>query len=778
MSNLNTPGMNAATNLTPHRCACIFPHPVYGSKVNLPVMAADRGSRQHSHAGRRSGPRTPTAVASPERAALQPHMAGHTDLINGLGYVGSVPTSLMPWLLRLSHIRSSISGSDTADALQDAACGLLIWQAALQEGLVPDDETLVAMAENPGFVGGDRKLEDLRWPDEPLRAALLRGVTVLGVGRFAKKYPAVLQALLKSLVQVVCQYQKTVSGLIEEEGRARDASGNVYKTIAELQAEEAARRAEGGKQGIRNPNVVAADGKPRAPVPGQPQPGNSEVEEEEPDSTEPKTKEEEAAQKLVAALVKMWREPLTTLSRAGRAFEGMEALLGGGRGDPNAFDLGGGIWGRKGWTAMDALREKLEDVKELRDLVRSLGRGGGWGPLRRAPTQYLDDRGRPGLLRTVLEAQETRGLTRGDDLSRMLPSEAALLARGRTVRQARLLFFAKLAEQALQCYERDGWSEFPTSTVPERREVRPTAERGPILLCVDTSGSMRGPRETVAKALALECMRAAKAQDRACYVFAFAGLQEVRELELNMDMKSIHNLLDFLEKTFNGGSDFNSPIKLCLSRLTDAKWANSDILLVMLWTGGGGTSLGICRQVATETGACVNCIQVQPDASPFPPQVSDGELRQPGVEIMRKLAGAKDKLSLRVHGLILGSPEKKRADPAVLRSLCSHTLPNGKNEVLVHEFADWASVKKDRSLTFDWDDALGNAARREAGLRLEKMRNAEMKRRRLAERQKGGSGLKGEATKILRMPSKDASSFDEKGPKGKSNQRKAITFDR
>ncbi len=44
-------------------------------------------------------------------------------------------------------------------------------------------------------------------------------------------------------------------------------------------------------------------------------------------------------------------------------------------------------------------------------------------------------------------------------------------------------------------------------------------------------------------------------------------------------------------------------------------------------------------------------------------------------------AGAKDKLSLRVHGLIVGSPEKKRADPAVLRSLCSQVLPNGKMEV-------------------------------------------------------------------------------------------------
>jgi hypothetical protein len=39
---------------------------------------------------------------------------------------------------------------------------------------------------------------------------------------------------------------------------------------------------------------------------------------------------------------------------------------------------------------------------------------------------------------------------------------------------------------------------------------------------------MRGARETVAKALALECMRAAREQERDCYVFAFSGPQEVR----------------------------------------------------------------------------------------------------------------------------------------------------------------------------------------------------------------------------------------------------------
>lgn len=113
-----------------------------------------------------------------------------------------------------------------------------------------------------------------------------------------------------------------------------------------------------------------------------------------------------------------------------------------------------------------------------------------------------------------------------------------MLARGRTIRQSKLLFYAKMAEKGLQTYERDGWGEFPTVINPERREIRPTADRGPILLCVDTSGSMRGARETVAKALTLECMRAAKEQERDCYVFAFAGPTDVSYMYPRLVMAS------------------------------------------------------------------------------------------------------------------------------------------------------------------------------------------------------------------------------------------------
>ncbi|GLI69534.1 hypothetical protein VaNZ11_014179 [Volvox africanus] len=612
------------------------------------------------------------------------HNVQHTSLLHGLGTVGEISPTHLPWLLRLAHVRAKVSGGDSGEALQASSRGLAAWAAALSRGLLPDDPTVLQLVvEGDDFAAAcaHAPLELLAWPEEPLRTMLIRALAKLGVGRLCKKYPAVRDALLKSLLETVVRYHRILAGIEEEkEERERDIHGNVFKTVVELQTEENARRAamhgglgQHGGKAVPAPAVLspaeAAHARLRATIAAAAASGAS--------------NEKATAFALVKEFYGQWQAPVETLGRAGRAFEGLEALLG-----AEGFDLEGTIWKRQGWAQLDELRRKLEDLRELRDLVRSLGRGGGWGPLRRAPVQYLDLNARPGLLRTVLEAQETRGLTRSDDISRLLPAEAALLARGRQVRQAKLLFFARLAEKALQTYERDGWGEYPTQLEPERREIRPTADRGPILLCVDTSGSMRGPRETVAKALALECMRAARQQERGCYVFAFSGPQEVRELELNMDAASLDNLLGFLEKMFNGGSDFNEPVKRCLDRLTDSKWANSDILLV-----------------------------------------SDGELRQPAPAIMRKLAGAKEGLGLRVHGLIVGSPEKKRADPAVLRALCTNYLPNGKVEVLVNTFENWSSVQAESAFQLDWDDVEGNSRRRLANLAHEKRRQEEARRK-------------------------------------------------
>lgn len=82
----------------------------------------------------------------------------------------------------------------------------------------------------------------------------------------------------------------------------------------------------------------------------------------------------------------------------------------------------------------------------------------------------------PGVVRSPLQPEETRGLTRSDDLSRMLPFEAHLMAAGwpkndtdadgnEVVREgsrpARLLHMVRRAERNLMSYERTGMPPLP-----------------------------------------------------------------------------------------------------------------------------------------------------------------------------------------------------------------------------------------------------------------------------------------------------------------------------
>jgi uncharacterized protein with von Willebrand factor type A (vWA) domain len=104
-------------------------------------------------------------------------------------------------------------------------------------------------------------------------------------------------------------------------------------------------------------------------------------------------------------------------------------------------------------------------------------------------------------------------------------------------------------------------------------------EAGPMLICVDTSGSMQGGPEAVAKAVVLEAMRTAHAQQRACHVFAFGGPGEIVELELGMDMAGIVQLAQFLGQGFRGGTDVCGPIERVVERLAEERWQLADLLL-------------------------------------------------------------------------------------------------------------------------------------------------------------------------------------------------------
>ena len=72
-------------------------------------------------------------------------------------------------------------------------------------------------------------------------------------------------------------------------------------------------------------------------------------------------------------------------------------------------------------------------------------------------------------------------------------------AKASTGRSLRRLFMARRAERMLASYQREGWLQDQPSKATGCLEIRPAAEMGPIIVCLDTSGSMAGKRETVAK---------------------------------------------------------------------------------------------------------------------------------------------------------------------------------------------------------------------------------------------------------------------------------------
>ena len=120
-------------------------------------------------------------------------------------------------------------------------------------------------------------------------------------------------------------------------------------------------------------------------------------------------------------------------------------------------------------------------------------------------------------------------------------------------------------------------------SVRRRRSRRPTVQRGnegPILAVIDTSGSMHGLPETVAKALVLEALRTAHAERRHCRLYSFSGPGQVVEHELALSPEGVGSLLSFLGFSFGGGTDPTDVISRVLRQLQEGKWAKADVLFV------------------------------------------------------------------------------------------------------------------------------------------------------------------------------------------------------
>ena len=240
----------------------------------------------------------------------------------------------------------------------------------------------------------------------------------------------------------------------------------------------------------------------------------------------------------------------------------------------------------RSWQAARRAAERLQQLPELAALIRRLGRREAALDPRTAPAAQAQ----PSRETVPLASVETRlpgapgeitGIRFTAQPDRMLAGEAMMLRHP----VLKKLWRARHAESRLLGWDSEAvlvdWRADPLraqrSAVAESSE---RLERGPILLALDTSGSMRGAPENIAKAVVIAALRTAHQAGRGCRLIAFGANGELLERDLDRGEGGLDALLETLGQSFDGGTDVQTPVERAVAAVHDARWAGADLLVV------------------------------------------------------------------------------------------------------------------------------------------------------------------------------------------------------
>lgn len=216
----------------------------------------------------------------------------------------------------------------------------------------------------------------------------------------------------------------------------------------------------------------------------------------------------------------------------------------------------------------------LERNKDLIELAHALGR------FRLAEAAYEKEIVAKSVQQSkpVINAygkSELVGITESDDLNHVLPTELALFSDQSTEN----IFFKRFAEKKLQTFNLiDKSSENYTSIKEEEQSKKVKKDKGPIIIAVDTSGSMTGEPEKLAKIIAFAITKIAVTNNRKAYLITFST--RMRTIELTNFQNSLPDLIDFLEMTFSGGTDPGIAVNEAIRKMKDETYQNADLLVV------------------------------------------------------------------------------------------------------------------------------------------------------------------------------------------------------
>lgn len=206
-----------------------------------------------------------------------------------------------------------------------------------------------------------------------------------------------------------------------------------------------------------------------------------------------------------------------------------------------------------------ALAAQLQNNTQIKELARKMGRN------------YISEEKKKQSRVPQANQSEVHGTHRSDDVMRMLPSELLNLEDD----TLETLFYAKLLEKNLLSYELRGSSLVNGETTETSKK-----RTGPIVACLDTSGSMQGAPLLKAKGLLLALHNILQQEDRALHVLLFGSSGEIREFATDKKNEAA-SLLAFLRDGFGGGTDFEYPLQRAFAIIGEqTNYLKADVLMI------------------------------------------------------------------------------------------------------------------------------------------------------------------------------------------------------
>lgn len=239
------------------------------------------------------------------------------------------------------------------------------------------------------------------------------------------------------------------------------------------------------------------------------------------------------------------------------------------------WDLSESTFETSGFEILEQFSKLLDQDESLRELAELLGKQ------TRAQSLFEKEIRDKVVIKSEWHPKpayrgEIDGLRYSNDISSVLPSELALLKNT----AAKKLFQLKFAQKQLLSFKyQNDVLDSKEENIQEETSVEKQEPKGPIIICVDTSGSMHGTPENIAKTITFALSKIAIEEERKCYLISFSTSIETLDLT-DFSANPIGKLVQFLRMSFHGGTDATPALKYAVKMLSENEWKNADVLMI------------------------------------------------------------------------------------------------------------------------------------------------------------------------------------------------------